>query len=71
MTTDRVIQLRIVFTNCEILFLEKKLTSHILTIQRHHPHLNFDIPTLKKELVLLQFDPSLTRQIFAFEIFFV
>ena len=67
MTTDRVIQLRIVFTNYEILFLEKKLNSHILTIQRHHPHLKFDIPTLKKEL--LQFDPSLTRQIFAYEIF--
>ena len=69
MTTDRVIQLRIVFTNYEILFLEKKLNSHILTIQRHHPHLKFDIPTLKKELVLLQFDPSLTRQIFAYKIF--
>ena len=71
MTTDRVIQLRIVFTNHQILFLERKLTSHILTIQRHHPHLKFDIPTIKKELILLQFDPSLTRQIFAYEIFFV
>ena len=69
MTTDRVIQLRIVFTNYEKKFLEKKLTFHILTIQRHHPHLKFDIPTLKKELVLLQFDPNLTKQIFAYEIF--
>ena len=69
MATDRVIQLRIVFTNYEILFLEQKLTSHVLTIQRHHPHLKFDIPTLKKELVLLQFDPNFTKQIFAYEIF--
>ena len=69
MATVREIQLRLAFTNYEILFLEQFLNSHVLTIQRHHPHLKFDIPTLKKELVLLQFNPNLTKHIFAYEIF--
>ena len=68
MATDREIQLRLAFTNYKILFLEQFLNSHVLTIQRHYPHLKFDIPTLKKELVLLQFNPNLTKHIFAYEI---
>ena len=69
MTQTREIQLRLVFTNYEIQFLDQFLNSHVQTIQRHNPHLHFEIPTLKKELTLLQFNPNLTQNILAFEIF--
>ena len=69
MAQDREIQLRLAFTNYEILFLDQFLNSHVLKIQRHNPHLHFDIPTLIKELKLLQFNPNLTKNIFAYEIF--
>ena len=69
MAQDREIHLPLAFTNYEILFLDQFLNSHVLKIQRHHPHLQFDIPTLKKELTLLQFNPNLTKNIFAYEIF--
>ena len=69
MAQTREIQLRLVFTNYEIQFLDQFLNSHVQTIQRHNPHLHFDIPTLKKELTLLQFNPNLTPNILAFELF--
>ena len=69
MTDGREIQLRLVCTNYEIHFMDQFLNSHVQTIQRHNPHLHFDIPTLKKELTLLQFNPNLTPNILAFELF--
>ena len=69
MTEDREIQLRLVFTNYEINLMDQFLNSHVQKIQRHNPHLHFDIPTLRKDLTLLQFNPNLTPKILAFELF--
>ena len=49
--------------------MDQFLNSHVQKIQRHNPHLHFDIPTLRKELTLLQFNPNLTPNILAFELF--
>ena len=69
MTEDREIQLRLVFTNYKINLMDQFLNSHVQKIQRHNPHLHFDIPTLRKDLTLLQFNPNLTPKILAFELF--
>ena len=69
MTEDREIQLRLVFTNYKINLMDQLLNSHVQKIKRHNPHLHFDIPTLRKDLTLLQFNPNLTPNILAFELF--
>ena len=69
MADGREIKLRLVFTNYKIHFMDQFLNSHVQTIQRHNPHLHFDIPTLRKDLALLQFNPNSTPDILAFELF--
>ena len=66
---DREIQLRLVFTNYEINLMDQFLNSYVQKIKRHNPHLHFDIPTLRKDLPLLQFNPNLNPKILAFELF--
>ena len=69
MTEDREIQLRLVFTNYEINLMDQFLNSHVQKMKRHNPHLHFDIPTLRKDLPLLRFNPNLNPKILAFELF--
>ena len=66
---DKEIQLKLLFTNYEMNFMDQFLNSHVQKIKRHNPHLNFETPILRKDLSLPQFNPNLNPKILAFELF--
>ena len=65
--TDNDVQ--ILFPNYELDFMLQYLLSHIQQIKRHHPHLTFQTPSLRRNFTLLQFNPNTNPKILAFDLF--
>ena len=45
------------------------LLSYIEQVKRHHPHLNFQCPSLTRNFPLLQFQPKTNGKILAYDLF--
>ena len=67
--TDRAVQIKVLFTNYESAYILQYLLSYIEQVKRHYPHLNFQCPSLTRNLPLLQFKPKTNGQILAYDLF--